>query len=149
VIRFPEASNIFKTSRVEVTEATTTDADGRKTSAGPVTWNITLSINVFHVVRLGGGSWVLLRHPTDPDDFLRWSSQRRALAILAGPHVRAIGDKPDGPERLKKLREAADARIPTSETWVNLDHAIAIAAVPTVEDDPKLSIKSIKFDRKD
>src|SRR5206468_2269339 len=86
VIRFPEASNIFKTSRAEVTEATTTTADGQKKSAGPVTWNITLSITVFQVVRFGGGSWVLLRHPTDPDDFLRWSGQRRALAILAGPH---------------------------------------------------------------
>ena len=93
VIRFPEASNIFKTSRSEVTEATTTTADGQKKSAGPVTLNITVSVTVFQVVRPGGGSWVLLRHPTDPDDFLRWSAQRRALAILAGPHVEEMRAK--------------------------------------------------------
>src|SRR4051812_38411784 len=96
-------------------------------------WNITLSVEVFQVVRFGKGSWVLLKHPSNPDDFPRWSAQRRALAILAGPQAEAIKADPDGQERLKRLREAADVEIPTSETWINLDHAIAIAAVPTVE----------------
>src|SRR4051794_8542686 len=124
VIRFPDASNIFKTSRTEVTEATAVTGDGQKTSAGPVTWNVTFSVTVFQVVRFGGGSWVLLRHPSNPDDFVRWSVQRRAVAILAGPNVEEIRAKRDGPDRLKELRMAADAEIETSETWVNLDHAI-------------------------
>src|SRR4029079_18764189 len=56
VVRFPDASNIFKTSRTEVTEATATTAEGQRTSAGPVSWKITLSVTVFQLVRFGVGS---------------------------------------------------------------------------------------------
>lgn len=146
VVRFPEGSDLFKVSRAGVSETTYTTADGQKKSGAPATWNVTFSVNVFQVVRFGGGSWVLLRHPTKSDDFLRWSEQRRAKAILAGPRVKAIEAGPDGQARLKRLREAAEVEVPTSETWFNLDHAIAIAAVPTEEDDPKLSVKSIKIE---
>jgi hypothetical protein len=109
-----------------------------------VTLNFTLSVDVFQVVRFGGGSWVLLRHPASTDDFSRWSEQRRATAILAGPHVEAIRAKPDGQERLRKLKQAAGAKVPTAESWINLDHAIAIAPVPTEEIDLKLSVTSVK-----
>lgn len=145
VVRFPEGSDLFKVSKAGMSETTYTTADGQKKSGAPAAWNFTISVNVFQVVRFGGGSWVLLRHPTRADDFLRWSEQRRAKAILAGPRVKAIEAGPDGEARLKKLREAAEVEIPTSETWFNLDHAIAIAAVPTEEDDPKLSVQSIKI----
>lgn len=144
IIRIPEAINPFKFSQGGITQASAAPAEDGKKSTVPVPWSMTISLQIFQVVRVGSGSWVLLRHPASPEDFSRWSGQRRALAILAGPHVEKIRSKRDGEERLKRLREAADAQIPTSETWVNLDHAIAIAPLPSVEDEPKLSVQSIQ-----
>jgi hypothetical protein len=144
VIRFPEGSDVFKTSGADVTESSYTTQDGKKHSGGPVTFNWTLSVDAFQVVRFGGGSWVLLRHPANAEVYTKWSAQRRAMAILAGPNVDAIKAKPDGKARLKRLEDAAAAKIPTAETWVNLDHAIAIAQLPTEEIDVKMTIRSIK-----
>jgi hypothetical protein len=144
VVRFPDGSEIFKTSRAEMTESSYTTATGEKKSGGPVTWNITLNVEVFQVVRFGTGSWVLLRHPSSADDFIRWNAQRRAMAILGGPNVDAIRARPNGQERLTRLKEAAAAKMPTTETWINLDHAVAIAAVPTEDPEMKISIQSIK-----
>jgi hypothetical protein len=149
VIRFSDANNIFKTSRSEITQATTTDSDGQTKSAGPVAWNYTLSLTVFHVVRISGNSWVLLKHPDNPDDFIRWGRQRQAKAILAAAKPNDGVDDPNAQERLKRLREDAAQQIATTQTWINLSHAIAIAPVPIDESKPQLSITSIKVGHKE
>jgi hypothetical protein len=145
VIRFPDSSNIFKATTAGMTTSTYTTADGKTKEGGPVAWNATVVLDVFHVVRAGDGSWVLLRHPSNPDDFARWSGQRRALAMLSSPQGKALDGTPEGRARLEKLRAAAETKVPTSETWVNLSHAIAIAAVPTDDIQPKLTVKSVKM----
>ena len=139
-VRFPEGGDPFKTSRAVVSESTVTDAEGKKKSGGPVTMNFTFSVSIFRVVKLGGGSWALLRHPKSPGDFLRWAEQRKAKAILAGPNLKAVRARADGDEQVKRLEEAATAEIPTTETWINLAHAIAIAEVPTEMDEAKISV---------
>ena len=148
VIRFSDGNDIFKISRSEITQATTTDSDGRSKSAGPVAWNYTLSLTVFQVVRLGRGSWVLLRHPNNPDDFMQWARQRQAKAILASGSLEKLGSEANGQERLKRLQDDAKQDIATTETWINLDHAIAIAPVPIEEGKTQLSIKSVKVEPK-
>jgi hypothetical protein len=145
IIRFPDSSNIFKHSMAGVTASTYMTADGKTEKGGPASWNATVTLYVFQVVRAGEGSWVLLRHPKSTEDFARWAGQRRARAILAGPQVKALEGTPEGRARLETLRAAAAAKIPTSETWVNLSHAITIAAMPSEDEGPKLTVKSFEI----
>jgi hypothetical protein len=137
VIRLPETHDVFKITSAGVSQSTYTTVDGQSGTM-PVPWRSTMTVHIFHVVRFGAGSWVLVKYPANPNDYLSWAFQRQAMAVLAGPGANAIGAKPDGPARLKKLREQASAVIATAETWLNLDHAIAIAAVPAEEPELKL-----------
>lgn len=143
IIRFAENSQLFKTSKSGVTSTSYTTDDGEKRAGKPAAWTMTLTVNIFHVVKFGGGSWVLLEHPSSPDDFAKWTGKRRAMAQLTGQYVAKLEADPNGADRLKKLREAASRELPTTTTWVNLDHAVAITDVPTEPVAIELSVESI------
>ena len=73
-------------------------------------------------------------------------AHRHRLANHAGPQVKALEGTPQERARAASLRAAAAAKIPTSETWVNLSHAITIAAaVPSEDEEPKLTVKSFEI----
>jgi len=99
-------------------------------------------------VRFGGGSWVLVRHPANLEDSFKWFGQRRAHAILTSKRADEIKAEPDGEEKVARLREAVQREIETTETWVNLDHAVAIADVPTERIELKVSGRSIQTNPK-
>lgn len=107
-----------------------------------------MKVESFKVVHLAAGPWALVEHPLDLDDIQAWNAQRRAMAILAGPHAAAIKTNPADQQRWKELRNAADAEIATAQTWVNLNQAIAIAPLPVEEGSGKLTIKSISISPK-
>lgn len=143
VIRFPDDRQVFKTKKSGVTSTSITTNDGKKRAGKPATWTMTLTVDIFNVVKFGGGSWVLLEHPSSPDDFAKWNGKRRAMAQLTEQRVRELESGSEGTERLQKLRTAASRDLRTARTWVNLDHAIAIADVPTEPVELKLSVQSI------
>jgi len=131
MIRFAEGSDFFKITESGVSQSTYTTEEGKTKQGDPVTWTSTITMLHYQVVRPGGGSWVLLRHAAKPSDFAAWDGQRRAIAILASPQREELEAKPDGKERLERLQQAAEKKIETSETWVNLNHAVTISDVPT------------------
>jgi hypothetical protein len=141
VIRFAPGSDLFKTTRSGLSETSYTTSDGETRLGKPATWTMTLNVTIFEVLRVGSGSWVLVRHPADSDDFAAWTGQRRAKAILASPRRDEIAAGPDGMERLAKLQEAAEREIKTTETWLNLDHAVTISDVPVEAVELKVSVK--------
>lgn len=144
VIRFPESVTLFTHKSGGMSPTSFISADGTKRPGSPSTWSATISLQVFHVVRLGSGSWALLEHPEKYDDFFKWSTKRRAMAVLAGNEVRKIESTPDGRKRLEELRKEAAQEVETDETWVNLDHAVAIAELPTKDQKYKWSLKSVE-----
>lgn len=132
VIRFPDGHNILRTTKTETTRTTFNSADGQKRPGKRASWTTTFSVRVFHLLRFGGGSWVMLRHPSDPADAPAWFGKRRAMTILKNDsRVASIEAESNGQDRLKELRARATRKIKTSDTWFNLNHAIAIADVPT------------------
>lgn len=145
VIRFTDGSNIFKSTTSGVTTTSYETEDGEKHAGGPATWSVTLTVKTFRVVRLSNSPWVLLEHPINPDDIDGWERQCRARAILASAQAKAIKEKPDGREQLDKLEEDAKAKIATIETWVNLNHAVAVCDVPFVDESNTPTITSAKI----
>lgn len=144
VIRFSGDRHVFKTTTAGVTPTTVTSEDGSQRAGTPATWTMTLTVDIFKVVKFGGGSWVLLEHPSSPDDFSKWNGMRRAMAQLTEQRVSELKSSPEGMKRLKKLRAAASREVRTATAWVNLDHAIAIADVPTESLEFKLSVQAIE-----
>lgn len=142
MIVFPDDRNIFMKKTSGVTTATYTTEDGEAESR-PASWSMTLKVETFKVVALSRGQWVLLEHPRNLDDIPTWNAQRRALAILqdSKPLTAKANDK--AAEKRQALHEAADTKVPTSQTWVNLNHALAIAPPPTEEETGKLTVNSI------
>jgi hypothetical protein len=139
VIRFPASLGLFRSRTSGISETTYTTSDGKTEPGKPATWTVTTTVEVFRVVRFGGGSWVQLEHPAREDDFMAWNAKRRAMAKLADGGSLPAESDPDGKVRLEQLREAAAREIPTTRTWVNLAHAVAITDVPT--EDAKLEVK--------
>lgn len=136
LIRFPQGNNPFTSTSSGVTSVSFTTEDGETEGERPATWSATLTLEVFRVVRRSRGSWVLLEHPTNPDDFAKWSSKRRAMAILADPRTK---EAPQFRQQLKALHEDAGTEISTSEIWINLDHAVAISPVRAKDFEGKLA----------
>ena len=131
IIRFPGDQHLFKVKKSGVTSTTYRADDGSRRAGRPARWTLTLTVEIFRVVEFGGGSWVLLEHPSEQDDFVKWNRKRRAMAQLSGMSALEDTSIPGPPEGLQKLQEAAALEIPTERTWVNLSHAIAIRDVPT------------------
>ena len=52
-----------------------------------------------------------------------------AIAQLTDENTQKLESSPGGKEKLAKLQRSAKRRIPTSTTWVNLDHAVAITEI--------------------
>ena len=145
VIRFATNSQLFKTTTSGISPTSYTTEGGQKRQGKPATWTITMTVEIFHVVKFGGGSWVLLEHPSSPDDFAKWNGMRRALAQLTDARIPELESSSEGKERIQELRKAASREIPTSTTWVNLDHAVAIADVSTEPIKAKLKVNSVKI----
>jgi len=143
VIRFPASHDLFRHTTSGVSETTETTSDGKTVPGKPAVWRATISIEIFRVVRVGGGSWALLEYPARADDFAKWNGKRRAMAKLADERSLPPESDPEGKEKVTRLHDAASAEIPTARTWVNLDHALAIADVPTEDVKLELKIKSI------
>ena len=130
VIRFSESVKIFENVTTEVLQSTSTDEDGNTRPGSPATVTIRLTIDVFTVVKLGKAGWVFLEHPENFDDIGKWSGRCRAKAILSEENIAKLEATPEGKETLNRLRTQAAFEIQTTRTWVNLNHAIAIADVP-------------------
>jgi hypothetical protein len=105
---------------------------------------VTSTVEIFRLLRFGGGSWVLLEHPKKTDDVSLWNGKRRAMAQLNDEELlAALKAGEDGQKRLSQIGELAQREIETTQTWVNLNHAIAITEVPTEEAKLEFSIKSV------
>lgn len=88
-------------------------------------------VEIFRVLKFGGGSWVLLEYPASPDDVSYWNLQRRAMAQLTEQRVAQLEADPAGAETLQELRNAASRELRTASCWVNLAYAVIIGDVPT------------------
>ena len=128
IIRFPADREIFATTTKEIVPTTLTTKSGDEHEGRPATWTVTTKIEVFHVVRLGGGAWALLEHPRSPKDYVKWNLARLARANLQSRDAQQL--KADSDEKVR-LRKLAFREIQTTQTWVNLHHAIAITDVYT------------------
>ena len=115
LIRFPEGSKLFSMTQSGVSQTTYVTEDGDELPGGPATWSATLTMKAFRVVRLSNSSWVLLEHARNIEDAADWAEQLHANRAVAG----APAQKP-----------AAKSKIPTVQTWVNLNHAVAISDFP-------------------
>jgi hypothetical protein len=144
LIRFSNDIDLFMSTKSGISETSYTTEDGETRPGRPATWRVTLRVEFFRVVRLGGGSWALLEHPEKDDDIAHWNGKRRAMATLGSEVARELEATPEGRERLEKLREAAAREIATTRTWVNLGHAVAIADVPTQIPELKLTVRSVE-----
>jgi hypothetical protein len=132
LIRFAPDANVFEITSRGVSRGYFKKPDGTKEPFGdPITLNVTRYIEVFRIIRLGGASWALLEFPSLPDDFPMWNLKHRALAMLADEKAVAdLEETDEGRQLLAKLRELAHAEFKTSQSWVNLNYAIAIGDVP-------------------
>ena len=115
LIRCPEGSKLFSTTQTGISQTTYVTEDGEKVPGGPATWSATLTMKAFRVVRLSNSSWVLLEHARNIEDAAEWAEQLHAHRAVAGA---------------PSQRSAAKAKIPTVQTWVNLNHAVAISDLP-------------------
>ena len=132
-IRFPESDRVFESTESGTAPAVV-QTDNGQTENRAGTWTAKYAIGTFRLVRFGTGSWVLLKFPANIHDSFKWEFQRRAMATLASPEAeKKIRAKPDGEQRLEKLKKQAAEQVPTTEAWVNLDRAVLIADVPTEE----------------
>ena len=145
IIRFSDDSQLFKKTQSGITSTSYTTEDGKKHPGKPAAWTFTVSVDIFHVVKFGGGSWVLLEHPSSQDDFAKWMGKRRAMAQLTDQRIAQLEADPDGEETLQNLREAASRELRTAKTWVNLDHAVAITDVPVEPVELKFSVQSVEI----
>ncbi|HEY1785777.1 MAG TPA: hypothetical protein VGG30_09525 [Pirellulales bacterium] len=139
-IRFPESDKVFESTESGIAPATVTTSRG-ETENRAGAWTVKYAIGTFQLVRFGTGSWVLLRFPANIHDAFKWEFQRRAMATLASPEAeKKIRAKPDGAERLERLKKQAAEKIATTEAWVNLNRAVLIADVPAEELEWKASV---------
>jgi hypothetical protein len=139
-IRFPESDRVFESTESGAAPVAVQTADGQ-TENRASSWRVKYAIGTFHLVKVGGGSWALLRFPANIRDAFKWEFQRSAMATLARPDAeKRIRAKPDGGERLEKLKKQAAEQIPTTEAWVNLDRAVLIADVPAEEMEWKATV---------
>ncbi|KAA5536087.1 hypothetical protein FYK55_28240 [Roseiconus nitratireducens] len=129
IVRFSSGRELFEHTETGMTETFTRTPSGKKENVEPRRYKMSIPLRIFKVVERGGGPWVLMEHPSSSEDYARWSGKHRAIAILSSKQSPVSEDDPDAQDRLKRLREAAARNMPTTQTWINLDHAITIAEV--------------------
>jgi len=117
LVHFPEKSKLFSATTSGVSTTTFVTEDGEKLPGGPVTWSATLTNTGFRVIRITKGSWALLEHPESVEDAVAWMEHLRPKSQGEGNSARS------------------KAKIRTVQTWVNLDHAIAISPLPELAAD--------------
>jgi len=125
LVMFPDSHNVFKSVKGGVEVVKQPDGEAR-----PISWSITQSVKVFTVRGTADDAWVLLEHPSELTDSSSWNLHKLAKAQLTTEHIKQIEAADDGGIQLKAFRSYAARKIKTTTTWVNLDHAIAIADVP-------------------
>jgi hypothetical protein len=135
IIKFPE-THTFRSQQSGVLEMKTSQ-DGKLYASN---WRLNLAPEVFTVKQFAQGSWVLVEHPAKPGYALAWDLKRIAMAQLTDRRIRELESTEEGNETLAQFRELAQAKIETAESWVNLDHAIAISAVPDTLPAPQWSV---------
>jgi hypothetical protein len=150
LITFPPGASPFEVRETEVTtvQAESRNADGTgdvRKSTIPTTMTMWYRIDVFVVRRLGGGSWALLEHPADAKAAMQTTTAKLVLANKA-----LVAEKEKSEEGRKQLEQyRADARreVKTTQTWVNLAHAVTIADPPAETTEPpriKVEIKDAR-----
>lgn len=116
------------------------------TPTGPSNWNAKYQIHVFVVKQLSQGSWALLEHPVDPKEALDVMSAR--LQLKNAEEVAKHEATEEGRKFLARRREAAGRELKTTETWINLAHAISISDPPQTPENWKVDIQVKSISRK-
>jgi hypothetical protein len=116
------------------------------TPTGPSNWNAKYQIHVFVVKKLGRGSWALLEHPVDPKEALHVTGAR--LQLKDAEKIAKLEETEDGRKKLDQLREKAGRELKTTETWINLAHAISISDPPQTPENWKVDIQVKSISRK-
>ena len=119
LIRFPEDRHPVQLKETGLTA---------QESGPPSAWKMNYRVDVFVVRKLGGGSWALLEHPIDPKAAFNITSARGQLADKA--EFAKLEADPNRKDFLARRREAARGELKTTQTWINLGHAISISDPP-------------------
>lgn len=129
-------------SPFEQTESIPFEPDNKNPNTARITSaSITYSITVFTVVELSGDSWVSVEHPKSIKDAFKWNYKRFAIAALTPQTIAKLEATADGKVQLEQLRMQASVEIATDKTWVNLNHVVAIAKLPTEPQEFKLMMR--------
>lgn len=121
-IGFPEGQNPFVYTASGITESYEKRPDGSKANVRPTPWSMKVSLDLFHVVSLSEGPWVLVEHPANSKDYAAWAGKHRAQFLLSDPENL-------DEQHLARVTESAARQIPLTRTWINTDHAVTIKPV--------------------
>lgn len=133
-VRFPDSYSVFKLTKSGI---------GKGVSPKhPATWKVNLQVNMFTVRKHAHGSWVLLEHPKSLEDAAKWNLHKMAIAQLTKENTQKLESSPDGKAKLAELQKSAKRQIPTSTTWVNLDHAVAINEISSELVEVKINVNT-------
>jgi hypothetical protein len=142
-IKFPDEFHpvLKRESGVSPAEAAPQKRESGAAAAplSPASWSARFEVNLFVVRKLGGGSWVLLEHPVDPKKYFESMSSRHLLSDKA--KVAGMEATKEGRQALARLREKAGVAPKTTQSWINLVHAISITDPPDSSGDRKLDIQ--------
>lgn len=121
-IGFPKDRSPFVYSTSGITESYEKRPDGTKANRRPAQWSMNVTLDILHVVRLSGGSWILVEHPASPKDYASWIGKHRAaLRLIDAENLDA--------DALARTKTSASKDIKITRTWINIDHAVTIKPV--------------------
>lgn len=138
VLRFAGESPFKQTEGFQVPR--NDGKDPKKARITMTSASVTYSVSVFTVVEFSGDSWVLVEHPKSIKDAFKWNFKRIAMAALTPETIAKLKASEDGNIRLERLQRQASVEIEADKTWVNINHVIAIAELPTEPQDFKLNM---------
>ena len=121
-IGFPKGRSPFVYSTSGITESYEKRPDGTKANRRPAKWSMNVTLDIFHVVHLSAGSWILVEHPASSKDYASWIGKHRAA-------LRLIDAENLDSETLARTKTAASRDIKLTRTWVNINHAVTIKPV--------------------
>ncbi len=114
--------------------------DGGNSNSGSVTASsrttMTYRVPAFTVKKLGRGSWALLEYPLDVK-----AATVRSMARLVLMNKEMLAEEAkteDGRKQIAAWKKKAEEKVNTTESWVNLAHAINIAPPIVDPKDPRL-----------
>tara|TARA_A100000171_G_scaffold38106_2_gene37305 strand:+ start:342 stop:863 length:522 start_codon:yes stop_codon:yes gene_type:complete len=122
VVTFPESANAFRETQSSVNLGSVI-----KDKAPPVQTTVVHQISHFVVKDIGPANWVLLGHASDLYDASKWNGKFEAQSLLNADYISELEQKEGGPQQIDWLKSRAAREIPTTQTWVNLSHALTIS----------------------